>query len=78
MQILFPFPVKDPPLYYVSDTRHKLRITKTGEVSPADFLCSLLAHPCASILSWHFRGIGSRFSFSSFSGQFDCPPADSW
>ena len=34
MQILFPFPVKDPPLYYVPDTRHKLRITKTGELTP--------------------------------------------
>jgi hypothetical protein len=56
--------VKDPPLYYVPDTRHKLRITKTGEVSPADFLCYLLAHPCASFLSWHFRGILSRLIVS--------------
>ena len=82
MQILFPFPVKDPPLYYVPDTRHKLRITKTGEVTPRRFSLflsraslrefSFLALP----RDWipldcvFFRGLLSRLTVSFFAGYY--------
>ena len=57
MQILFPFPVKDPPLYYIPDTRHKLRITKSGEVSPAAFRMSISAGLYSAFIFFFFRAI---------------------
>ena len=37
---------------------------------PADFPCSFLVHPCASFLSWPFRGILSRLTVSFFAGYY--------
>lgn len=81
MQILFPFPVKDPPLYYVPDTRYKLRITKTSEVTPRRFSLFLsraslrefsflaLSRDIIPLDCIRFRGIIFRFSFSFFQGN---------